>query len=60
MRRLQADAHRLEMGVMEFKLTEVDRRIAERLQRLSAVKALVNDRLNPPIPLSVAPTFRSM
>ena len=46
MRRLPADAHRLEMGVMEFKLTEVDRRIAERLQRLSAVKALVNDRLD--------------
>jgi hypothetical protein len=44
MRRLPADAHRLEMGVMEFKLTEVDRRIAERLQRLSAVKALVADR----------------
>ena len=44
MRRLPADAHRLEMGVMEFKLTEVDRRIAERLQRLSAVKALVTDR----------------
>jgi hypothetical protein len=43
-RRLPADAHRLEMGVMEFKLTEVDRRIAERLQRLSAVKALVTDR----------------
>jgi uncharacterized protein (DUF433 family) len=40
-RRLPADAHRLEMGIMEFKLTEVDRRIAERLQRLSAVKALV-------------------
>jgi hypothetical protein len=32
------------MGVMEFRLTEVDRRIAERLQRLSAVKALVTDR----------------
>jgi hypothetical protein len=43
-RRLPADAHRLEMGVMEFRLTEVDRRIAERLQRLSAVKALVTDR----------------
>jgi Protein of unknown function (DUF433) len=46
MRRLPADAHRLEMGVMEFKLTEVDRRIADRLQRLSAVKALVTNHLN--------------
>lgn len=43
-RRLPADAHRLEFGVMEFKLADVDRRIAERLRRLAEVKALVDVR----------------
>lgn len=43
-RRLPADAHRLEFGVMEFKLADVDRRIAERLRRLTEVKALVDVR----------------
>lgn len=43
-RRLPADAHRLEFGVMEFKLADVDRRIAKRLRRLAEVKALVDVR----------------
>lgn len=43
-RRLPPDAHRLEFGVMEFKLADVDRRIAERLRRLAEVKALVDVR----------------
>ena len=33
-RRLSTDAHRLEIGVMTFQLVDVDRRIAERLNRL--------------------------
>ncbi len=44
MRRLPPDTHRLSVGMMEFKLTEVDRRILERLDRLAAVKALVEER----------------
>ncbi len=42
-RRLPADAHRLEVGPMEFSLAEVDRSIAERLRRLVEVKALVKE-----------------
>lgn len=42
MRRLPADAHRLEIGVVEFKLASIDRRIAERLRRLEAVKAMID------------------
>lgn len=44
MRRLPADAQRLALGVMEFKLVEIDRRIAERLRHLEAVKALMEER----------------
>jgi uncharacterized protein (DUF433 family) len=44
MRRLPADAQRVVLGVMEFKLVEIDRRIAERLRHLEAVKALVVQR----------------
>ena len=44
MRRLPPDTHRLAIGMMEFKLTAIDQRIAERLQRLGAVKALVEER----------------
>ena len=44
MRRLPADAHFLSVGIMEFKLAEIDQRIAERLRRLQNVKALVEER----------------
>ena len=43
LRRLPTDAHRLEIGLMSFRLVEVDRRIAGRLQRLDEIKALVNE-----------------
>lgn len=42
-RRLPAGAHRVDLGVMEFKLVDIDQRIAQRLQRLDQVKALVDD-----------------
>jgi uncharacterized protein (DUF433 family) len=42
-RRLPAEAPRLVLGVMELKLTDIDQRISERLQRLERVKALVDD-----------------
>lgn len=42
-RHLPADAHRVDLGVMEFKLTDIDQRIAERLRRLEQVKALVGE-----------------
>lgn len=42
-RRLPAGAHRLDLGVMELKLTDIDLRIASRLQRLAQVKSLVDD-----------------
>ena len=45
-RRLPADAHRLDLGVMEFKLTDIDQRIADRLHRLGQVKALVDEDTN--------------
>ncbi len=43
MRRLSADADRLEIGVMSFQLADVDRRIAERLKRLGDIKTLVGE-----------------
>lgn len=42
-RRLPAGAQRLDLGVMELKLADIDRRIAERLDRLAHVKALVDE-----------------
>jgi hypothetical protein len=48
-RRAQPDASRLELGVMELKLTDVDRGINERLRRLEQVKALVDEA--PPEPV---------
>lgn len=41
-RRLPADAHRLELGVMELRLAEVDRRIEERLRRLQEIRDAVD------------------
>ncbi len=41
--RARPGAHRLELGPMAFKLTDVDRRITERLARLKQVKALVDE-----------------
>lgn len=43
-RRLPSDAHRVQLGIMEFALGEADRRIATRLQQLRDVKALVDER----------------
>ena len=48
-RRLPTDAHRLDLGVMEFKLTDIDQRIAERLRRLDQVKALVGEAMDDPV-----------
>jgi hypothetical protein len=42
-RRAQPEAPLIELGVWEIKLTEVNRRINERLQRLEHVKALVDE-----------------
>jgi uncharacterized protein (DUF433 family) len=44
MRRLSADADRLEIGVMSFQLADVDRRIAGRLKRLESVKGLIDEQ----------------
>ncbi len=44
MRRLPTDAHHLEIGVMTFRLVDVDRRIAGRLKRLEEVKTLIVER----------------
>jgi uncharacterized protein (DUF433 family) len=41
MRHLPADAHLLSVGIMEFKLDEIDERIATRLRQLQEVKAMV-------------------
>ena len=46
MRRLPTDADRLEVGVMTFRLGDVDRRIAGRLKRLEDVKTLIDERPN--------------
>jgi uncharacterized protein (DUF433 family) len=43
MRNLPADAHFLSVGIMEFKLVEIDQRIASRLEQLEKVKALVEE-----------------
>jgi uncharacterized protein (DUF433 family) len=43
MRRLPADVHLLSVGIMEFKLVEIDQRIASRLEQLQKVKALVEE-----------------
>jgi uncharacterized protein (DUF433 family) len=42
-RRLPATEHRLDLGVMELKLAEIDQRIAERLRQLAAIKAHVDE-----------------
>lgn len=47
-RRLPAAEHTLDLGVMELKLTEIDRRITERLTRLAAIKALVDESAREP------------
>jgi uncharacterized protein (DUF433 family) len=44
MRRLPADANQVSVGIMEFRLAEIDERIARRLRRLQEVKALVQER----------------
>jgi len=44
MQRLPPDAHCLSIGIMEFKLAEIDQRIASRLSQLQQVRALVEDR----------------
>jgi hypothetical protein len=48
-RRARPDAPRLELGVMELKLTDVDRRIDERLRRLGDMKALIDERTAEPV-----------
>jgi Protein of unknown function (DUF433) len=48
-RRAPPKASRLELGIMELKLTEVDRRIDERLKRLAQVKALVDESAPEPV-----------
>lgn len=47
-RRLPAAEHRLDLGVMELKLAEIDQRIAERLTRLAAIKAHVDEGAHEP------------
>jgi uncharacterized protein (DUF433 family) len=42
-RRLPPETHRLELGVMEFRLLEIDRRLTERLQRLDEVKVAIDE-----------------
>ena len=48
-RRLPAEAHRVDLGVIELKLTDIDQRIAERLRRLEQVKALVGEAMDDPV-----------
>jgi len=48
-RRTQPGVARLDLGVMELKLTEIDRRIEERLQRLGHVRAFVDETGAEPI-----------
>jgi uncharacterized protein (DUF433 family) len=43
-RRLPADEHLLAVGVMEFRLSEIDQRIANRLHDLTEIKALIEER----------------
>jgi uncharacterized protein (DUF433 family) len=47
MRNLPASEHRLAVGVMEFKLTDIDARIGERLRRLEQLKTLVDGHGDP-------------
>jgi uncharacterized protein (DUF433 family) len=47
-RRTPPGAPRLDLGVMELKLTDVDRRIDERLERLEQVKAHVDESTSEP------------
>lgn len=42
-RRLPATEHRLDLGVMQLKLAEIDQRITERLTKLAAIKAHVDE-----------------
>jgi uncharacterized protein (DUF433 family) len=44
MRRLPPDADLLSVGIMEFRLGDVDRRIAGRLRQLQAVKKIIEER----------------
>jgi uncharacterized protein (DUF433 family) len=44
MRCLSEDADIVSVGIMEFRLGDVDRRIAERLRQLQAVKDMVEER----------------
>jgi uncharacterized protein (DUF433 family) len=44
MQRLPAGARHLSVGIMEFKLDEIDKRIARRLQQLQAMKGLIEER----------------
>jgi hypothetical protein len=48
-RRALPDASRLDLGVLELKLTDVDRRIDERLKRLAQVRALVDENAREPV-----------
>jgi hypothetical protein len=48
-RRARPNASRLELGFVELRLTEVDRRIDERLTRLQQVKALVDETAPEPV-----------
>ena len=48
-RRARPNASRLQLGFVELRLTEVDRRIDERLTRLQQVKALVDETAPEPV-----------
>lgn len=47
-RRLPAAEHRLDLGIMEFELSDIDQRITERLTQLAAIKAQVDERGSEP------------
>ena len=47
-RRLPPAEHRLDLGVMELKLAKIDERITERLERLSDIKAQVDEGAREP------------
>ena len=49
MRRLPVDAPVLELGVMALRLTEIDRRIAERLARLETARSAIADGPDGPV-----------
>jgi uncharacterized protein (DUF433 family) len=48
-RRLPADEHLFVIGVMEFRLGEIDRRIGDRLRHLEEVKTMVDVRAGEPV-----------